>query len=146
MGHVALADLHRLAAAVLEASDSSVELLFRRDDQQRTLVEGRFSLEVTLVCQRCLEPVRLALSGECRVGVVGDEARAAQLPRRLDAWVVEGEAGDLYEWLEDEFLLALPIVPFHDRAECAASGRYSTGGGRPGNPFAALRALKGGKD
>lgn len=136
--------LPRLGQAVLTASDVKVSLEFSRDAERRTIVEGDFSLDVELTCQRCLQPVAEHLEGSVHVGVVWDESRAAELPKRLDPWLVETESADMYEMLEDEFLLALPIAPFHDESDCAASGKYSTGEHEETreNPFSILAKLK----
>ena len=143
-GCIPAGDLPRLARVVLETGEVNAELAFRRDEEKRTVVEGVYSLDVTMTCQRCLQPVAEHLEGEVHVGVVGDENRAAGLPRWLDPWLVEGESGDLYGLLEDEFLLSLPMTPHHDASECPASGSYSTGEVEEEreNPFSILAKLK----
>ena len=143
-GAVPPEELPRLADAVLAARDIQAEVVFSRDAQRRTLVEGEFTLQVEMTCQRCLQPVAEAIEGSVRVGVVWDESRAAELPRELDPWIVDSEIGDLYALLEDEFLLALPIAAFHDKSECAASGHFSTGEHEETreNPFSVLAKLK----
>lgn len=70
---------------------------------------------VVLECQRCLQPLPVALDARRRLRFVDTEEEAARLdedseddvlalPRRLD----------LRELVEDELILALPIVPRHD--------------------------------
>jgi uncharacterized protein len=70
---------------------------------------------VALECQRCLQPLRAVLQAQRRLRFVDTEEEAARLdelseddvlalPRRLD----------LRELVEDELILALPIVPRHD--------------------------------
>lgn len=105
---------------------------------------------VALTCQRCLQPVWESLDVDRWIRFVDTEAEAAALdadsdddvlalPRHLDA----------RELIEDELLLALPLVPRHeacpeplthiDADEPAAEEEAE----RP-NPFAALAALKRG--
>ena len=143
-GDIPFAELPRLAKAVLKAGEMQVEVAFNRDEEQRTVVEGKYSLAVTMTCQRCLQPVVETIGGDIRVGVVWDENRAAELPKWLDPWLLEDDTGDLYRMLEDEFLLALPIIPAHDESECNASGSYSTGEvvEKRENPFDVLAKLK----
>lgn len=143
-GRIPPEDLPRLAQAVLQVGEVEVNLTFCRDAEQRAIVEGEFRLAVEMSCQRCMQSLRTEIAGSLQVGVVWDEGRAAELPRRLDPWVVDSESADLYAMLEDEFLLSLPIAPFHDENECAASGAYSTGEHEETreNPFSVLARLK----
>lgn len=136
--------LPRLSKAVLETGDIEASLEFSRDTMRRALIDGNFVLNVTMTCQRCLQPVSERIDGEIHVGVVWDELRAAELPKSIDPWLVSTESGDLYELLEDEFLLSLPIIPFHDENACAGSGQFSTGEHeeKRDNPFDVLAKLK----
>jgi uncharacterized metal-binding protein YceD (DUF177 family) len=85
--------------------------------------------------------------------VVRSEEEAAQrddLESELDV-VVGSRRFGLEEWLEDELILALPAVVFHDQCEGLsprepvapqAYGSDSEGGASTRNPFAALGRLK----
>jgi len=105
---------------------------------------------VSLTCQRCLKPVEEAVDIGRWIRFVDTEAEAAALdvdsdddvlalPRHLDA----------RELIEDELLLALPLVPRHEDCpeplahaddESAVEEEEAE---RP-NPFASLAALKRG--
>lgn len=102
--------------------------------------------QVALTCQRCLQPVLEDLDIDRWIRFVDTEAEAAALdadsdddvlalPRHLDA----------RELIEDELLLALPLVPRHDVCPdplpMAASEEEAVEEDRP-NPFAKLAALK----
>jgi uncharacterized protein len=107
--------------------------------------------QVRLTCQRCLQPVQEALEVDRWIRFVDTEAEAAALdvdsdddvlalPRHLDA----------RELIEDELLLALPLVPRHEvcpeplaHVEAAEEPAAEEEAERP-NPFAALAALKRG--
>jgi uncharacterized protein len=144
-GPVPTASMMRLAGAVMSSEEmAQAELSFGRDDEGRAVVTGRVQLGVDLECQRCLKPVPCKLSGEVGLGIVWDEERAKALPKHLEPWIVESEAGDLYDMVEDELLLALPIAAYHDTDECRASGSYSTGevSDSAENPFGILAQLK----
>jgi|SRR5690606_4271823 uncharacterized protein len=144
-GVVPARELERLADAVVKAEEYvDVDLTFGRDHSHRHIVHGAFRLPVDLSCQRCLQPVATVLSGEFHLGVVWDEERATALPKALEAWLVATESADLYELVEEELLLALPIVAYHQQDQCPARGDYSTGevaDTRP-NPFGILAQLK----
>lgn len=80
--------------------------------------------ELSLVCQRCLEPVALPLVLDRQFLFVADEAQAAKLDAEFehDVLVFSREL-DVHALLEDEMLLDLPLVPRHER--CSGSQAVS---------------------
>ncbi len=144
-GFIPAAELTRLATAAIAAGERvEVELDFSQDAERRCILEGRFSLTATLQCQRCLGPYDEELQEAFCFAIVWDEERAAVLPKRLDPWLVAEESADLYELVEDEILLSLPIVAFHPEDSCPREGSYSTGEAEQSreNPFNILAQLK----
>jgi uncharacterized protein len=104
----------------------------------------RATVQLALVCQRCLGAVLEPVSVERDFLFVAGEDAAAQLDADSDDDVLAlTRALDLRELVEDELLLALPLVPRHvlcpeplpqaDAAEVADE-----------HPFAVLAALKRG--
>lgn len=102
---------------------------------------------VALTCQRCLKPVTEALTVDRWIRFVESEAEAEALdvdsdddvlalPRHLDA----------RELIEDELLLALPLVPRHEACPeplpHAEDDEDDPAEPERPNPFAALAALK----
>lgn len=145
-GLVPGASLERLGESVAIVGEHATEsLAFARDEEGRPIVEGEVHLEVCTQCQRCLQPMNLELVSNTRLAIVWDEEHAEKLPSSLDPWIVPGDAADLFGLVEDELLLALPIVAFHDEAECGQSGHFSTGDFEDSpkeNPFQVLAQLK----
>ena len=71
--------------------------------------------EVILECQRCLQPMRWPLQARRRIFFVeGEDAAAALDAESEDDVLALVPALDLQALVEDELLLALPIVPRHD--------------------------------
>ncbi|AKC68218.1 YceD family protein [Pandoraea oxalativorans] len=114
-------------------------------------VEGPMWLE----CQRCLTPYQESLDSETTFEIVPDEAAAEARP--LDEDELEALVGskhfDLRELIEEELLLALPIVPKHEVCpsvhDSLATGSDGLAAPAPEpeeedkpSPFAALAALK----
>ncbi len=102
-------------------------------------------------CQRCLQPVSLPLQVGRRLQFVDGEAQAAQLDIDSDDDVLALErALDLHELVEDELLLALPMVPRHET--CAPPGAAATPAAPADDvepaphPFAALAGWRAAKD
>jgi uncharacterized protein len=105
------------------------------------------SAEAEAECQRCLQAVKLPLQLDLRTRFVRREEEAAALDAEQDEDVlVLSRRFDLREWVEDELLLALPIVPMHEHcpeplpvpAEPVEAEEVPAE-----HPFAALAALRG---
>jgi len=115
-GSVATGELCRLTAAV-SATDAAVEveLEFVPGDEVAE-IHGHVRVGVTLICERCLEPVEIGLEAAPALGLVRSDQDAAQLPGRLEPCFVPAEELDLFDLVEEELLLALPIVARHQEA------------------------------
>ena len=83
-------------------------------------LEGAVRARAWLVCQRCLKAFEAALESPVRVAFVGRDAEAGRVPDAYDAVTAPGGRLALEEFVEDELMLALPLVPMHATpAECA---------------------------
>jgi uncharacterized protein len=102
------------------------------------------STELPLECQRCLKPVNVELQIKRSFLFVHGEDAAAELDAQTEDDVLAmTRALDLSELIEDELVLALPLVPRHE--VCAQplplrSDELETDDAP--NPFASLAALK----
>jgi uncharacterized protein len=100
---------------------------------------------LALVCQRCLAPVETPVEAERSFLFVADEDTAARLDADTEEDVLAmTRALDLRALVEDELLLALPLVPRHDVCPQPLPIPHAddTAEEVPANPFAALAALK----
>lgn len=100
---------------------------------------------VMLECQRCLQPVAVALAAERSFRFAPDEATAAEIDADSEEDVlVLTRALNLHELVEDELILSLPLVPRH--AACPQPLAAPAPSDEPlpeqPHPFAALAALK----
>lgn len=97
-----------------------------------------------LQCQRCLGPVRVPLEVRRRFRFVPGEDAAAELDAASeDDVLASSRALDLRELIEDELLLAMPLVPLHE--VCPEPLPVATGqevGEEKAQPFAALAGWK----
>jgi uncharacterized protein len=88
---------------------------------------GRFAVaelslagKATLQCQRCMQPMELALDSTTQVVLIAAEADAGEVPEDLEPVLAREGRISTGELVEEELLLALPIVPLHeDLSECA---------------------------
>lgn len=106
----------------------------------------RADARVPLQCQRCLQAVVESLQiGRSLMFVQGEDAAAQLDADSEDDVLALTRALDLRELVEDELLLAMPIVPRHDVCPeplVAADAGDATGAEEAPHPFAALAALK----
>lgn len=152
-GSVEPQELQRFRSLLAEdAGVVDVELQFSRDEENRYLVDVSVRAEVTVTCQRCLEPKLEQLDCHSTLGIVWTDREAAMLPRHLDPLIVEEQSCDLREFVEDELILALPPFSYHDSQACRAVTKAFSdpivddpGEERP-NPFEVLAQLKPGEE
>ena len=152
VGELAITAFPRLSGLVAGAGAVAIALEFRRDDRDRTVVEGSVRLPLMLECQRCLESVGQVVDVPVRLCVVGSEAQAAELIDEIDAFVLPGGEVSIVGLIEDDLLLAVPGQVCQAYDECPrrpglsypAAGRDVPNG--QVNPFGVLSKLKAGGD
>ena len=69
-----------------------------------------------VACQRCLEAMDVAVESRVRVGLIGAQAEVSRVPDDLEPMLAPEGRVSIAELVEEELLLALPIVPLHDAA------------------------------
>lgn len=165
-GALPVADLSRLAAGLFAQADlaslppvqwrAQGRVVKQRVGQPQLWldveVKGMFPWE----CQRCLHAVDLPIEVQRSIRFVEDEAAAANLDADCDDDVLAiSRQFDLLELLEDELIMAQPLVPRHERCPTdverhmrsfdpdapESSDSSESEGGKP-NPFAVLASLK----
>ncbi|MGH8281213.1 MAG: YceD family protein [Gammaproteobacteria bacterium] len=105
---------------------------------------------LVLICQRCFGKLSCPVTVDFSLIWVRSEADTARLPEAYEPLMSVTGNVKLTELVEDELLLALPMVALHELStEC--SRRVPCGSPRrkkesieaaPAKPFAALKALK----
>jgi len=112
-GDVPVSAFRRLAEW-LESDTGTIEvrLQFDRDRAGRRVMQGSLHGKLRLVCQRCLAPFALPIGRSLDVVLVETDAEADLVPEELEPLIV-GEQRGLHttDLLEDELILALPLVP-----------------------------------
>ena len=123
-----------------ESSTVSISLSFERSgDRGLGRMQGTIAANLQVVCQRCLQKMTLVLRAEPSVILIRAQDREDLIARDTDSLVVDGPIL-LSNIVEDELLLAMPMVPMHDIDECLA-GKYRHRQEKP-NPFSVLGELK----
>ncbi len=150
-GYVALDSLVRLAEeAGPQAGQCQVVLEFGVNSQGRREIRGHLQALLSLACRRCLEPMSQTVDSHFLLGMISDEALASELPASHEPVLVEDEQLDLLSVVEDELILSLPQVVYHDEQECGVSAQQLVSqadqdeaeASSAKNPFAVLNTLK----
>lgn len=149
-GVLAVAELPRLVEAL--AKDSG-EVAYALDFEQGELgdpeLHVRLAARLTLECQRTLQPFEWPVELDSRLGLLGREEDAAALPESCEPLLLEHGTLQPRKVIEDELLLALPLVPVKPGSEILQGGwntpgqasQDAEGGTAVTHPFADLRRL-----
>lgn len=155
-GEWPLAELDRLADLVLGSEPAGAPIHWQAEGEQRRVTGGEPEVWLHLTaqacvnmrCQRCLGSLAVPLDLDRWIRFVRDGAQAEALDAEMEDDVLELQRHmDLRELVEDELLLALPLVPRHDVCpQPLPAGDDTTAAPdavpeRP-HPFAALAQLK----
>jgi uncharacterized protein len=148
-GTLPVASMPRLCGML--ASDSGeveFELEFGRDELGTAYLDVRANAPLTVICQRSLEPFVLPVVVDNRLGLIRSEREESGLSPGCEPLLVE-DNGMLVsaDVIEDELLLALPLVPINPDSTLPDEVTSpelddSPSQGRTDNPFAVLRELK----
>ncbi len=151
-GRWPLAGMPRLADSLCAATDGNTSwqaqasLLPVTGGAPELWLELQANAQVPLQCQRCLQTLVEPLNVFRRFRFVRNEEEAARLDEESeDDVLVLQQRLDLHDLLEDELILALPIVPRHGVCPQPLAGpaqELEDEDAAP-NPFAALAALRG---
>ena len=157
-GRFAIADMSRLTD-LLVRTDGEVEWSLAGRTRARTgagpdsLLNLRIAARLHLPCSRCLQAREVSIESTRDYLVVRSEAEAERRDDpESDIDVLVGERRfDVLEWIEDEMILALPPVQFHERCDGLAAlearaqqpeEASSDGESDRRRPFEALKGLK----
>jgi len=153
VGSLPLSEFARLCATVSgDEEEVHLRLAFSKSDHNRTHVSGEASTAVTLVCQNCMSEFEFELYGLIDAEIVADEAELASLEDEQDGLVSTERVVALTQLVEDELMLAVPMIPRHKEADCPGNAFQPETKSEPAGsenthrPFAGLaEAMKTGK-
>lgn len=143
-GTLPLAAMPRLRGA-LATTEGEVRyhVEFGKDELGVSYLGLRADADLPLVCQRTLEVFVLPVSIDERLGIIADERDEAALTPGYEPLLVEDGVVNLAAVIEDELILAVPVVPtkpgapleWHDAADEEPVEEKA-------NPFSVLAGLK----
>lgn len=144
-GVLSLAKMERLQDS-LAATDSEISftLSFGKEGRIAT-VTGTVTTELSLICQRCGQAMMWPIQRQIKLGIVTLLDEAERLPVVYEPLLLdEDQQISIGALIEDELLLALPIVARHD--DCgiplASAEKSCLDAEEKVNPFAVLKQLQ----
>jgi len=144
-GRLPLAACARVLELLADADgELDYELTFERDASGRALARLRLTGALPLICQRTLERFVYPLAIDQCLGLITDEEDEAALPANCEPVLVDDGMIDPLALIEDELILALPLIPLSPGAEDAPLAHaepqpdLSLISDAPVNPFAVL--------
>lgn len=151
-GVIPISRLPRFCELILDSEgDVQVSLQFGLDESLRRVIQGELQADVNVTCQRCLEPTRISLRDQFELAVLSSEEQIEGLPKTLDPWVCKDIKLVLADIIEEQLILCMPIVSYHDtncieNLEFAAQQTTKSNGKLDkelkDKPFAILQTLK----
>jgi len=151
-GELPLATMPRLTKSLQnDEGVVNVKMAFDMDEIGTPYMRGNFTASVSVICERCMEPMMLELDVDCLLAMVSSERKVEGLAEQYDPWILENNDPVLLSSVvEDELILSLPLVPRHEEV-CLPDEAWSAGddevnelieADKPASPFAVLEALK----
>ena len=111
-------------------------------------IDGRIKAKLQLKCQRCMQSMEYIVDTQFKLGIVLNDTQMERLPDEFEPYLLEDDNNHLPDLLEDEVLLALPLVAKHEFDCSEFMQQQDTEQQKPvdkveqkENPFAALKDL-----
>lgn len=145
-GYMPLRQLPRLMADCLDDVGNLDADLHLAMQGRWPVMSGTVNACVRMTCQRCLDVVEIPLRTELMLGFSQSEEALEDMPDSLEPYLLEEEEIPLADVLEQELILALPIVAYHVQCQPLAYGtdpEPEAGESEKPNPFKVLEQLKG---
>jgi len=144
-GSLPLASMQRLRGSLDDTEgEARYSIEFGRDGLGIAFLALRVEAALPLSCQRALETFAYRVAIDQRLGLIASESEEASLPEGYEPLLVADGQLDLADVIEDELILALPVVPLKPGAPLEwkdAPAEDEADEQRP-NPFAVLGSLK----
>ena len=149
-GELQLNKMQRISESLHDnAGTVHVKMHFDMDKVLGTLyMKGEFSTTLDLICERCSEPMQYEVKTTCSLAIVSSEIKVEGLAEQYEPWVIDNDDPVILSSIvEDELILAIPLIPKHDHS-CLPAEAWFAGDEievdveKKVSPFAVLSALK----
>ena len=101
-----------------------VSLRFFQNKFGQRIIAGKLNANIEVLCQRCLQPLEQSIVDDINLVLVGQEEDASDLEEKYDPWVCKEHKLNLCDLVEEQLILALPIVSVHSDPNCLEKLEY----------------------
>ena len=101
-----------------------VEMRFFLNDESKPALLITLDGTVQMECQRCLQPTDVNIAISSRLVVAHHDEEARHVRGEYDPIVLDDGQLDIYSLVEEEILLALPIVCLHESTDSNCEEAY----------------------
>ncbi|MCY4330203.1 MAG: YceD family protein [Endozoicomonadaceae bacterium] len=120
-GVVPVSSMQHMEDLVVDQTEEiNVNLKFMIDGGYVT-VTGKLFGTVLMECQRCMDTTSVDISANISLACLHADQQVKSLPPQFEPLMVTDEKVDLYALAEEELLLSLPIVAYHNNDKCNAN-------------------------
>ncbi len=148
-GEISLSETKHLGALLYsgesERKDDKLFLRFEfvRNEYNIPVIVGRLETSLELECQRCLKPLELPLKLDFKLMIDASDEKVSN--STLDTLYSDDGYIDIVEVVEEELILAIPLVATHENTACNENWKVSEVESETparDNPFSVLQQLK----
>ena len=138
-----ISDLARVSEIASNKTDKiNINLSFYLDNDKTPCIDGIISLDIVLICQRCLEELNISLKVRFNLAFVRNEKQGEELDSNYEIYVTEEDELATHDLISDEILLSIPMVPTHDYDCIKDINGQKIVEEKSENPFDILKKLK----
>ncbi|HPF27720.1 MAG TPA: YceD family protein [Steroidobacteraceae bacterium] len=106
-----LAGLPRLVGALAAPTGDVRGVVSFRRSLGTAIADIETAAAPVLTCQRCMQALEWPVSSHSQVALIADSAAADRVAEGLETFLVENDRVSVRDLVEEELLLALPLVP-----------------------------------
>jgi uncharacterized protein len=146
-GDIALSELTRLGELLYPGETGyqdrkiAVKFEFLRNEFEIPVIVGQLQTSLELECQRCLKALEIPMELDFRLMI--DASDELLRDSSMDSLYSDDGYIDVFELVEDEIMLAIPLVALHEDSACNEHWPVSEPDTEiKDNPFAVLQQLK----
>ena len=143
-GEIAVCELVRLTSMLdSDQADIAVNFGFLSSGYDYPILKGTVETRLAIECQRCIKPIDLPMKFDFTLLIDAPDELVDEI--NMDTLYSEDGEIDLFEVIEDELILNLPLVALHEDDSCNKFWQNPEEIGDLAvkeNPFLALKGLK----
>jgi len=129
----------RLSEMILNKEEQvDIQLEFNFVSNRVPTLKGDLRFNVVIECQRCLKPLELTLRSDISFAFIESDEDASLIDSSYELVYNHNKEIDSHEFLTDEMLLTIPMIPKHDHQCKKIKNNYVINS----NPFSILENLK----